>query len=69
MAAMESAFSAMKKPLRPSVTSSAAQLPAISTLGRPQAAASRTTRPLVSKVEGNRNRSARQYQARMISRS
>ena len=47
----------------------AAQLPAMSTLAREQAAASRTTRPLVSKVEGKRNRSARQYQARMRFRS
>ena len=66
---MEAAFSSMKKPLRPSVISSAAQLPAIRTLARPQAAASRTTSPFVSKVEGKRKRSARQYHARITSRS
>ena len=44
---------------------SAAQLPSTNTLASAQAAASRTTRPLVSKVEGKRKRSARQYQARI----
>ena len=63
------AFSSIRKPFRPSVTPSAAQLPAMSTLGQPLAAASRTTRPFVSKVEGNRNRSARLYHARSVSRS
>ena len=66
---MASGDSRMVKPLRPSVTSSAAQEPSISTLASPQAAASRTTSPLVSKVEGKRNRSARVFQARRTSRS
>ena len=47
----------------------AAQLPRTRTLASSQAAASRTTRPLVSNVDGKRNRSARQYQARMTLRS
>ena len=59
----------MRKPFRPSETPSEAQLPAMSTEGRKQAAASRTTSPFVSKVEGKRKRSLRQYQARMVSLS
>ena len=68
-AAMLSAFSSISTPLTLSVTSSAAQLPATSTLPSAHAAASRTTRPFVSKVDGNRNMSARQYHARMRLRS
>ena len=48
---------------------SAAQEPSISTLASPQAAASRTTIPLVSYVEGNRNRSARVFHALSSPRS
>ncbi len=51
IAAMEADVFFNEKPLRPSVTSSAAQLLPQRTLARPQAAASRTTRPLVSNVE------------------
>ena len=39
------------------------------TLASSQAAASRTTRPFVSNVDGNRNRSPLQYHARMTLRS
>ena len=53
----------------PSSTPSQAQLPRTSTEPNEHAAASRTTRPLVSNVDGNRNRSARVYQAASCSRS
>ena len=59
----------MQKPFRPSPTPSDAQEFRIITVAVPLAAASRTTRPFVSNVDGKRNRSDLPYHARMISRS
>ena len=64
-AAIAAAFSSMQKPFRPSD----AQEFRIITVAVPLAAASRTTRPFVSNVDGKRNRSDLPYHARMISRS
>lgn len=49
---MECALSTHKKPVFPSSTPSAAQLPRTKRLGVAQAAASLTTNPFVSNVEG-----------------
>ena len=68
-AAIAAAFSSMQKPFRPSPTPSDAQEFRIITVAVPLAAASRTTRPFVSNVDGKRNRSDLPYHARMISRS
>ena len=68
-AARPSPFSGMRMPVSPSVMPSAAQLPSMSTLPSEHAAASRTTRPFVSNVEGKSSRSARVYHARIVSRS
>lgn len=67
--ASESLFSSVNIPLRPSVTPSAAQLPLIRILPNEHAAASRTTIPLVSYVEGNTNISPQKYNVRRISLS
>lgn len=66
---MASGVSSIKNPFLSSVMPSAAQLPPISTLASPQAAASRTTIPFVSYVDGKRNRSALVFHARSCSLS
>ena len=68
-AARASPLSGMRIPVSPSVMPSAAQLPSMSTLPSEHAAASRTTRPFVSNVEGKSRRSARVYHTRIASRS
>ena len=63
LAASEAEFSSIRKPFLPSVTPSDAQLSFMMTDAVLLAAASLTTRPLVSKVDGKRKRSARLYHA------
>ena len=65
---MDCPFSSIKRPVFPSSIPSAAQLPASRTLALPQAAASLTTMPFVSKDEGNKNRSDRVKYPLIISR-
>ena len=65
--AMDSPVSSMRRPVFPSSMPSEAQLSRSSTLALPQAAASLTTMPLVSKEEGNKNKSERVKYPRIIS--